>query len=75
MTPDQKEQLRSDVADRLVEMESMFDSRCKLTFVMRAPHLHDGDLIVTNDDIKKVRAALERLETYEPVVAPEAEQP
>lgn len=53
--------LRNKIADRLVDMEAMFDPRCKLTFVMRAPHLGDGDLVVTGDDIDAVIAALTRL--------------
>jgi hypothetical protein len=70
MTSAEKEQLRDQIADRLVDMESMFDKRCKLTFVMRAPHLPDGDLIVTSDDVGSVIAALQRLATYEPVTHP-----
>lgn len=64
MTPAQKERLRDAIADRLVDMESMFDSRCKLSFVMRSPHLPDGDVVVTNDNIEAVIGALQRLKTY-----------
>ena len=69
MTPYDKEQLRARVSDCLVDMESMFDRRCKLTFVMRAPHLPDGDLIVTNDDVASVIKAVQRLAGYEPINA------
>jgi hypothetical protein len=67
MTHQEKQRLRDRIADRLADMESMFDPRCKLTFVMRAPHLQDGDVIVTGDDIPSVIKAIERLGTYEPV--------
>ncbi len=70
MTPFEKEQLRDQIADKLVDMESMFDRRCKLTFVMRSPHLPDGDVVVTSDDIGSIIAALQRLSTYEPVTHP-----
>jgi hypothetical protein len=73
MTAAEKVRLRDRIADRLVDMESMFDRRCKLTFVMRAPHLPDGDLIVTNDEVPLVITAVQRLAGYEPiagVVAP-----
>jgi hypothetical protein len=69
MTPLEKERLRARVADQLVDMESMFDSRCKLTFVMRSPHLPDGDLIVTSDDVALVIKAVQRLAGYEPINA------
>jgi len=69
MTNAEKEHLRSMVADRLVAMESMFDKRCKLSLVMRAPHLPDGDLLVTNDDTASLMAALKRLSGYEEVKA------
>jgi hypothetical protein len=61
VTSAEKERLRAKVADRLVEMEPMFDARCKLTFVMR------GDLVVTSDDVPSVIKALERLATYEEI--------
>ena len=65
-----KELLRSRVADKLVAMEKMFDPRCKLTFVMRAPHLADGDMIVTSDHIDSVITALQRLRGYEEIRDP-----
>lgn len=65
--PDFRVQLRDQIADWLADLEPMFDRRCKLTFVMRAPHLADGDLIVTADDVPAVIKALERLHGYEPV--------
>lgn len=70
-----KELLRAEVADRLVEMEAMFDHRCKLTFVMRAPHLPDGDMIVTADDVDSVIRALQRLRGYEEIRSPLAVSP
>lgn len=73
MNAKDREQLRARVADRLVDMESMFDSRCKLTFLMRAPHLPDGDLVVTSDDVALAIAALQRLSGYEVVKSPDAE--
>lgn len=70
MTPSEKEYLRSQVADLLIDyFEPLFDARCKLTFVMRAPHLPDGDLVVTSDSVEQVIAALQRLGTYEVVAA------
>lgn len=69
MTPMEKERLRSSIADRLVEMEPLFDARCKLTFVMRSPHLPDGDLVVSNDALDKAIAALQRLSGYEAIKA------
>jgi hypothetical protein len=63
----EKERLRSVIAEVLHGMEPMFDARCKLTFVMRAPHLPDGDLVVTSDEIEAVIGALDRLRTYDPV--------
>jgi len=72
LTAAQKEDLRERIADRLVEMESMFDPRCKLSFVMRSPHLPDGDLIVTNDDPKLLIKAIERLSGYDVIAHPEA---
>lgn len=65
-----KEELRDRIADWLVSKEKMFDPRCKLTFVMRAPHLPDGDLIVTADDINAVITALQRLRGYEEIKSP-----
>lgn len=70
-----KELLRSQIADRLVAMEKMFDPRCKLTFVMRAPHLGDGDIVVTADDVDAVIRALERLRGYEAIRDPLAFSP
>lgn len=67
MTVEERARLRNTIADRLVEMERLFDPRCKLTFVMRSPHLPDGDVVVTADDIPAVVKALERLNTYEPI--------
>lgn len=64
-----KEELRAKIADWLVAKEKMFDPRCKLTFVMRAPHLPDGDLIVTADNIDLVITALQRLRGYEEIKA------
>lgn len=64
------EELRARIADWLVDMEPMFDSRCKLTFVMRAPHLPDGDLIVTADNVDAVITALQRLRGYEEIKSP-----
>lgn len=62
-----KERLRAQIADWLVSKEKMFDHRCKLTFVMRAPHLPDGDLIVSADNIDSVITALQRLRGYEEI--------
>jgi hypothetical protein len=56
-------------------MEEMFDPRCKLTFVMRAPHLPDGDMIVTADNIDAVIVALQRLRGYEEIRSPLASAP
>jgi hypothetical protein len=70
MTPAEKNALRERIADVLVDVEPWFDRRCKLTFVMRAPHLADGDLVVTADAIQDVIAALQRLNMYEPVKDP-----
>lgn len=67
LTASEKQRLRAEIAARLGEMEPMFDPRCKLTFVMRSPHLPDGDVIVTSDSIPDVLRAIERLGTYEPV--------
>ena len=69
MTPLEKERLRSVVADKLVEMEPLFDARCRLTFIMRAPHLSDGDLVVTNDEMSALLTALNRLAGYQPIKA------
>lgn len=63
----EREALRDHIAVRLLAMESMFDERCKLTFVMRAPHLDDGDLVVTSDSIPDVVTALQRLQTYQEI--------
>lgn len=44
----------------LARLEPLFDERCLLTFVARAPHLPDGDMVVTQDDIDAVIASLTR---------------
>jgi hypothetical protein len=75
MTAFDREALRDRIADWLVDMEPLFDRRCKLTFVMRAPHLPDGDLIVTADNIDAVIVALQRLRGYEEIRSPLAPAP
>ena len=47
----------------LVDLEPLLDKRCKLTFVMRAPHHADADMVVTTDDVGEVIAAMRRLYT------------
>lgn len=68
MTVADRERLRCQIADRLAEMEPMFDARCRLTFIMRAPHLADGDVVVTSDEIQDVITALQRLAGYSVIV-------
>ena len=70
LTPRQQEQLRSEIADIIVEyLEPICDVRCRISVVIRGPHLPDGDLVVTNDDLDHVIAALQRLKTYPAIKA------
>ncbi len=62
-----KERLRRRIADHLVKMEPWFTPGYKLTFIARAPHLEDGDVLVTSDEPDAVARAVERLATYEPI--------
>lgn len=54
-------EVRDIVIAALVDLEPLFDKRCKLTFVMRAPHHADADMVVTTDDVGEVIAAMRRL--------------
>ncbi len=70
LTPRQQEQLRSEIADIIVEfLEPICDSRCLISVVIRSPHLPDGDLVVTADDPEKIIQALQRLKTYPEIKA------
>lgn len=66
LTPGQRQALHDSIVARLDDLAPLFDQRCKLTFVMRSPHLPDGDVVVTSDDIDAVIAALERLKMKDP---------
>ena len=45
----------------LMEIETLFKSHCKLTFLMRNPELEDGDLILTTDELDQVITAIQQL--------------
>ena len=48
-----------EVIQHLSEMESLFASHCKLTFVMRNPRVDDGNMVITSDDMQKVADAVQ----------------
>jgi hypothetical protein len=70
MNAAEQEALRAYIADRLIALEALFDRRYKLTFFARAPHLADGDVVVTNDTLEAVITALMRLSLSPDIQAP-----
>jgi hypothetical protein len=53
------------VSNALARLEKLFAAHCKLTFIMRNPQVEDGDMILTQDDLEKVEAAIKRLKERE----------
>ncbi len=54
--------VRAEVTTVLADLERLFDLRCKLTFVMRAPFAENADMVITNDpDMNAVAAAILKL--------------
>lgn len=41
-------------------LEPLFVPECRITLLVRAPHLPDGDLVLTRDDLDKAISALVR---------------
>lgn len=67
----ERERLRARVADIAVRhIEPLFDKRCRVTVLVRAPYLPDGDVVVSVDDCKAAIKALERLATKPVFLAP-----
>lgn len=59
------ERLKERLADIAVRhIEPLFDQRCKVTVLVRSPHLSDGDIVVSADDCESAIKALQRLATY-----------
>ena len=42
----------------LAELSKLFKPHCKLTLIMRNPLEDDGDMIITSDDLAKVKEAV-----------------
>ena len=49
--------------------------RPKLTLVVRAPDLPDGDVVIGDDDLDMAIAAIERLKSRQPIFEPKKEAP
>lgn len=50
-----------EVADALARLSRLFQPQCKLSFVMRNPHVEDGDMFVSDDDPEKVIEAIRKV--------------
>lgn len=46
----------------LSEIEPLFESGVKFTFIARSPYEEDADVIVTNDNFRDVLKAINRLQ-------------
>ena len=61
-----RNEVREECMVALSELTRLCKPPWKLTLVMRNPESHDGDLVISDDDLTLVQAALERLKTYPP---------
>lgn len=57
--------ISDEIADHLDAIKAFFKAP-KLTLIVRAPELADGDLVMTDDRIADAVAALERMRPKEP---------
>jgi hypothetical protein len=64
MTPDQRDKLYDTITPHLAAIAGLFKNP-KVTLVVRAPDLSDGDVVLTDDDLKSVIASLEKTWTYD----------
>lgn len=53
--------LRSDIADHLVEIADMFEKQPKITIIIRTPWLEDGGVLISDDDYDLAVAEIQRL--------------
>ena len=68
------EQLFFDLQADLDRISKRF-VRPKLTLVVRAPDLPDGDVVIGDDDLDMAIAAIERMKHRQPNFAPKKEAP
>ncbi len=54
------EELRERMGNKLAEIAEWFVNP-KITIVVRAPHLNDGDVVLTDDDVELAIAAIRKL--------------
>lgn len=59
--PEPLDIVRAEITDRLNEIAALFKGEPKITIIVRAPTLDDGDLVMTNDDLGAAQVALKRL--------------
>jgi len=57
--------IKQKISNYLNKIEKLFAPYCKVTFLMRNPKEEDGDLLMTNDDLDKVIAAITQLQKQE----------
>lgn len=50
----------AECEEYLHRIEMLFVPECRITLLVRSPHLPDGDLVLTRDDLDKAVGALMR---------------
>ena len=70
MSRDKVINLRNEVAWHLDEIAKLFKQRPKMTIVIRADWLPNGDVILTDDDQEKAIAAIRRLHEKPDILIP-----
>ncbi len=69
LTTEQTLDLHHSIQSHLIEIERLFVSP-KITIIVRAPRLADGDVILSNDDLELAIAAIRNLQSRDPAVKP-----
>ena len=62
---DSVERAAAKCEQELKSLERLFQRECKLTLLIRAPFEHDGDILLTKDDLSLVQKAIQRLQERE----------
>jgi hypothetical protein len=70
VTPSPKmRRLQDELSDHLDRIIRMFKNP-KVTLIVRAPDLPDGDVVIGNDDLDAAIVAIQRLKDREPLFKP-----
>jgi hypothetical protein len=60
-------EVHAEIAEHCGEISDLFKPGCKVTILVRNPSLKDGDVLVSDDAIDAVVAALQRLKEKDEV--------